>query len=213
MPLLTILIDVKIAVPLCILNSVLITSYLSLKLKGYIEKKTILPLFLGSLPGIYIGVNFLKNVEAVIIKLILGGLIVSYGLYSLLFHKRQRKAHHLWAYVAGFCTGFIGSAFSAGGPPTIIYTAHTGWPKDYIKVTLTGFFLIASVITALVHAASGLTKIVVLKYFIASAFFVLIGVYAGSLLYSRMSRQEYMRAILILLILLGVMMIVSALKG
>jgi uncharacterized membrane protein YfcA len=213
MPLLTLFIDVKIAVPLCILNSVLITLYLSLKLKGFMEKKKILPLFLGSLPGIYIGVTFLKNVEADIIKLLLGVLIVSYGFYSLLFKPGPKTIHHLWAYVAGFCTGFIGSAFSAGGPPTIIYTAHTGWSKDYIKATLTGFFLIASSVTAVVHAASGLTNILVLKHFLASAFFVLIGVYAGSLLYGRISKQEYTRVILVTLILLGVMMIVSALKG
>jgi uncharacterized membrane protein YfcA len=97
MPLLTLFIDVKIAVPLCILNSILITLYLSLKLKGFMEKKKILPLFLGSLPGIYIGATFLKNVEADIIKLLLGVLIVSYGFYSLLFKSVPKTIHHLWA--------------------------------------------------------------------------------------------------------------------
>ncbi len=58
MPLLTIFIDVKVAVPLCILNSFLITSYLSFKLKNYMEMKKILSLFAGSLPGIYLGISF-----------------------------------------------------------------------------------------------------------------------------------------------------------
>ena len=72
MPLLTIFIDVKIAVPLCILNSLLMTSYLVFELKDYMERKKIFPLLLGSIPGIYIGVNFLINAEPYLIKILLG---------------------------------------------------------------------------------------------------------------------------------------------
>ncbi len=210
MPLLVLFMDVKIAVPLCILNSLLITLYLSLELRGFMEKKKILPLFLGSLPGIYFGVTFLKNVDPGIIRMLLGALIVFYGLYSLIARPEQKGIHHIWGYTAGFCSGFIGSAFSAGGPPAIIYTALTGWSKDHIKATLTGFFLVASSVTAVVHAVSGLTNAQVLQYFLASAWFVLIGVYTGSRLSGKISRQVYIRVILVTLMLLGLMMIMSA---
>lgn len=210
MPLLTFFIDVKTAVPLCILNSILITLYLSLQLRHYMDKKKILPLFFGSLPGIYLGAAFLKNVEADSIKLLLGVLIVWYGLYSLLVQPVQRGIHRLWGFVAGFFTGFIGSAFSAGGPPAIIYTSLTGWSKEHIKATLTGFFLSASAVTAAVHAASGLTNMLVLKFFLSSAVFLMAGVYTGSRLYSMVSRQGYIRVILVTLIILGLMMVLPA---
>lgn len=211
MPLLTLFLDARVAVPLSVLNSILITSYLTLKLKNHMEKKKILPLVLGSLPGTYIGVSFLMTAESDIIKLLLGMLIVSYCLYSLLMRSTQWKIHHLWAYPAGFCTGFIGSAFSAGGPPAIIYTSLTGWSKDQIKATLTGFFFISSIVTAALQITSGLMTEQVFNYFYASALFVLIGVYAGSRLYSRISSQTYIKIILIVLIILGAIMIVSAL--
>jgi len=210
MPLLTLFIDVKIAVPLCMLHSVLMTSYLSLSLKDHMEKKKILPLLIGSLPGIYFGVTLLKNVESDLIKLLLGILIISYSAYSLFLKPRPRDLHKAWAYIAGFCTGFIGSAFSAGGPPTIIYTTLTGWSKDYIKATLTGFFLTSAIITAIVHASSGLTTALVIKYFFASSAFVLIGVYAGTKLYKRVSTEVYIKVILILLVILGGMMGITA---
>lgn len=106
MPLLTLFLDAKIAVPLSVLNSILITSYLSLKLKNHMERKKILPLILGSLPGTYIGVKFLMHAESDIIKLLIGILIVSYCLYFLLIHSTPWRIHRLWAYPAGFCTGF-----------------------------------------------------------------------------------------------------------
>jgi len=213
MPLLTLFIDVKTAVPLCILHSVLMTSYLSLKMKSHLEKKKILPLLLGSLPGIYFGVTFLKNVDSDVIKLLLGILIVAYSMYSYFLRPQPKTLHKAWAYIAGFGTGFIGSAFSAGGPPTIIYTTLTGWSKDYIKATLTGFFLISAIITAVVHAATGLTTALVIKYFLISSAFVLIGVYAGTKLYNRVSTEVYIKVILILLVILGGMMCITALQG
>jgi len=213
MPLLTLLIDVKTAVPLCILNSLIITLYLSYQLKDHMERGKILPLVLGSLPGIYIGVNFLIKADPSIIKMLLGIMIMAYGIWSLASTPRVRKVHGIWAYIAGFGTGFIGSAFSAGGPPSIIYTTLTGWSRDHIKATLTGFFLITNIITVIAHATSGITDASALKYFLVSAGFVLIGVFAGSRLYYRTDRQAYIRIILITLIVLGAMMIISSLRG
>jgi uncharacterized membrane protein YfcA len=210
MPLLTIFIDVKVAVPLCILNSLLITTYLFFKLKDYMERRKIAPLIAGSLPGIYLGVTFLTSVDSDIIKILLGLLIITYSTYSLAVNPRPRNIRQIWAYAAGFGTGFIGSAFSAGGPPAIIYTTLTGWSKDHIKATLTGFFFVSSLITVVVHAASGLTDALVMKYFFVSAVFVLAGVYGGSLLYDRVNRHGYIRIILIALIVLGLTMIFSS---
>jgi uncharacterized membrane protein YfcA len=138
-------------------------------------------------------------------------MIVSYCFYTLVFQPAPRKVHRAWAYIAGFGSGFIGSAFSAGGPPTIIYTTLTGWSKNHIKATLTGFFLIGNIIIIAGHAASGLTNALVLKYMLASAGFVLSGVYLGSLLYDRTDTRAYLNVILIILMALGIMMIGSAL--
>lgn len=211
MPLLSFLIDARTAVPLCILNSLLITAYLSIEMKSHMEKGKILPLFIGSLPGISIGVILLKSSESDSIKLVLGVLIILYGVYALVSHAGPIRMHRLWAYLAGFCTGFIGSALSAGGPPAIIYTSLTGWSKDHIKATLTGFFFFSSIVTVVLHTVSGIITGQVITYFLASALFVLTGVYTGSWFYRTMTRTKYVRSLLLLLIILGTMMSLSAL--
>lgn len=58
---------------------------------------------------------------------------------------------------------------------------------------------------------SGLITDEVFRYFTASALSVMIGVYAGSHMYSRISSQAYLRIMLVMLIILGAIMIVSAL--
>jgi uncharacterized membrane protein YfcA len=213
MPLLTVFVDVKTAVPLCVLNSLLISLYLGYKLKDHIKLKNVMPLTIGSLPGIYLGVSFLKSVEPDLIRILLGIMIILYCVYSFFSTPGPRKLHRAWAYIAGFGTGFIGSAFSAGGPPAIIYTALTGTSKDNIKATLTGFFLIANIIVVVSHAASGLTNAAVLKHFLFSAAFLQTGVIIGSRIYDRTDTQGYIRIILVVLMILAIMMIVSAIDN
>jgi uncharacterized membrane protein YfcA len=211
MPLLTFFLDVKIAVPLCILNGLLITSYLSLQLKSSLDKKKIFPLFIGCLPGVFLGVIFLKNTSSLLIELLLGVLIICYGIFAMIFHPKPRKIHAAWSYLAGFCTGFIGSTFSAGGPPTIIYTTLTDWSRDHIKATLSCFFFLSGVIIAIVHAVNGLINTLIVTYFFVTGFFVLLGTYTGSMFYSRINRQKYIQIILIVLVMLGAMMGISSL--
>lgn len=209
MPLLTMFIDVKLAVPLCMLNSLIITSYLSFQLRKYVEKKKVLPLLTGSIPGTFLGVIFLKSMDSDVIKFLLGILIISYSIYSLASRPAPKKLHDAWSYLAGFCTGFIGSAFSAGGPPAIIYTTLTGWSKDHIKATLSGFFFASSLITVTVYALNGLVTVAVMEYFSVAALFVIIGVTLGSRLYDRIDRRAYIRSILVVLIMLGILMTAS----
>ena len=210
MPLLTMLIDLKSAVALCILNGLIITSYLCIQLRPHLDKRKILPLFIGSLPGIYFGVHVLKTMDTKVMELLLGLLIVIYSLYSLRFKPQVVHMRPFWAYGAGFATGLIGAAFSAGGPPSIIYTTLTGWSKDHIKATLAGFFLSSSIIIAVMHAASGITSEMVLQYFSASVLFVAGGVYYGLRLYGRIGRHGYIKLILVLLLILGIIMTGSA---
>jgi len=211
MPFLTLLVDVKIAVPLCVLNGLLITSFLSFQLRNHLEREKILPLLIGCLPGVYVGVTFLKKAGDTTIKTLLGVMIITYALYNLLFFRpNPGKISNSWSYLAGFCTGVIGGAFSAGGPPVIIYTSLTDWSKDQIKATLSGFFLLGSAAIALAHAAAGLTTIEVLRYFSVSFLFVLAGVFVGSACYERVDRGKYIRIILAVLLFLGILMLLSA---
>ncbi len=213
MPLLTLFLDVKVAVPLCMLNGLLITLYLSLQLKSHMDWRKIRPLFFGCIPGVIIGVYLLNKINSDLLKILLGCLIIAYAVYRLMWESVEVKLREKWGYIAGFASGVIGAAFSAGGPPTIIYVSLTGWKKDEIKATLSLFFFSTGVLISTGHAVSGLINSLVLSYFASSCLFTIVGVYMGSLCYNHIRQETYIRIMLILLVLLGGMMIFSAVSS
>ncbi len=206
-PLLCLLVDIKIAVPLCMLNSMVITTTLAFQLKRDVDLKKIAPLCISAIPGIVVGSTLLSTVDSNIMRFALGIFLVSYSVYSLVAKPRQRDLHFSWSLAAGFSSGAIGAAFSAGGPPAIIYAMMNKWSKNEIKATLTGFFMANSYLTAAVHGATGVTTKQSLLLFAASAPFVLAGTFGGSFLYRFLPEKNYVWLIFIFLIIMGVMMI------
>lgn len=206
-PLLTLVIDIKEAIPLCMLISLVITTYLSLQLRRHFDRKKLLPLCIGAVPGIIVGATLLKLVPSEIIRVLLGVLIISYSMYSLASTPKERRLKEKWGYLAGFLSGAIGAAFSAGGPPAIIYSTLKSWGKDEIKATLTGFFCFNSYLGAVAHAVSGLTTATVFHSFLISVPAVLLGTAAGSYCYGFFPREIYLKIIYIFLIIIGTMMI------
>lgn len=206
-PLLTLFIDIKEAVPLCMLTSLIITTYLAIQLRKHFDREKILPLCIGAIPGILIGATVLKIVPSQTIRMLLGTLLIAYSLYSLLFTVKPRKLHKAWGYIAGFGSGAIGAAFSAGGPPTIIYSTMNNWSKDEIKATLTAFFCFISYLGTSAHVISGITTLVVLKYFLIASPFVLLGTALGSYCYRYFKKEIYLKVVFSFLVLMGILMI------
>ena len=206
-PLLSLIMDVKAAVPLCMLSGLIITVYLAVQLRRHLDKKKILPLILGSFPGIFAGVTLLKKVDANTIRICIGILLICYSLYNLLAHPRPLRPARIWGYIAGFLTGAIGAAFSAGGPPSIVYTTLTDWKKEEIKATLSGFFVFNGIVTATVHALTGVSTMSTVKLFAVTAPFVLAGTVLGARVTGKIDRRTYLRIIYVFLIVMGIMMI------
>lgn len=208
-PLLTLFIDIKTAVPLCSLHGLLITGFLSFRLRNHIDGRKILPLIIGCIPGVAAGVFFLKKAPPDLLAASMGTMLIGYSTYRLLCKPTKRVIHPTWAYIAGFFTGAIGSALSAGGPPTIIYTTLTGWSKDSIKASLSAFFLAGGLLITSAHALNGLTTLAVLHLFGVTVPAVIIGVITGSILYEKIDTQQYIRLLLIILIIMGLLMLKS----
>lgn len=207
-PLLSLIIDIKEAVPLCVLASLIITTYMAIQLRKNFDRRKILPLCIGSLPGIFVGSTLLKLVPSDTIKTLLGILLISYALYNIFFSIRQRPISFRWGYLAGFLTGAIGSAFSAGGPPSIIYATLSNWSKDDIKATLTGFFFFNSYLVAMAHLFIGLTTKQVVYHSLYAAPFVLFGTAFGTYCYQFFPRKLYLKIVYIFLVIMGILMII-----
>jgi uncharacterized membrane protein YfcA len=211
LPLLAIFMDIRTVIPLLALHAVAMTVILLIQLRQHLAWNRIMPLLLGSIPGIPLGVFFLKTLDTRIIQFIMGMILVVYPLISLRTHV-TRSMKPGWAYVFGFLAGCLGGTLSASGPPVIVYTSLQPWSKDMIKVTLQGFYVVSGILVVLMQTLNGLTTVEVWRLFFISLPALLIGTFTGSFFYGRISDQTYRKIMMTMLGLLGIFTIYSALK-
>lgn len=206
-PLLSLVMDIKQAVPLAILNGLVVTTTLAYTLRHWLDWRKILPLLAGSVPGILLGTAFLKLADPVVISRLLGGVLIAISLLNLCCAPRPINPPRIWGGIAGFCSGAINATVGAGGPPAIIYTTLHDWKKDEIRATLTGFFVLNGYATAMVHAGNGIITGDILGLFALTCGFVFLGTLAGARISHKIPRPTYLRIVYLLLASLGVMLL------
>ncbi len=212
-PLLAFFLPIHTIVPLTILCGLIITFFLSWRLWPHIDIKKILPLIIGCTPGVLVGSLLLKNLPQDTLRTFLAFLLLSYSTYSLFIKTNKKiRENKILAFGAGFGTGLISAILSAGGPPTIIYTTLTGWNKNDMKATLSGFFLFTGIAIGTVHYATGLTTAAVINLFTLSTPAVLVGVWSGSLVYDKINTQQYVRILLTGLFIMGLLFLFPSWK-
>lgn len=210
LPLLALFLDIKTAIPLVALMGVMLTIFLLIPLWKDLEWSRIWPLLLGALPGVPIGIFILKSLNSRLLLTFLGLILVCYALYSLLFKVAGRGLNIRWAYFSGFLAGCFGGAFSAAGPPVIVYVSVQSWRKELIKSTLQGFFLVSGLMVIIGQAMTGLITSQVLVLFLYSLAPLALGTYTGHFFFGKIREETYRRVILVLLLCLGIFTIWNA---
>lgn len=210
LPLLALFLDVKTAIPLVALMGVILTVFLLIPLWKFLEWPRIWPLLIGALPGVPVGIFFLKSLDSRLLLMFLGFILICYSLYSLLFRVAGRDIDIRWAYFSGFLAGCFGGAFSAAGPPVIVYVSIQSWRKELIKSTLQGFFLISGLMVIVGQAVTGLITHQVLTLFLYSLIPLALGTYIGHFFFGKIREETYRRVILVLLLCLGLLTIWNA---
>jgi uncharacterized protein len=211
LPLLALFLDIREAIPLVNLMGVILTVMLIVQLRAHWDWGKIMPLLVGALTGIPVGVYLLKRMDPAHVQIILGLVLVAYAIYGLLFKLPVGRVGGPWAYLFGFFAGGLGGAISASGPSVIVYTSLQAWSKDQIKVTLQGFFIISGLLIGVFQAANGLTTEGVIRNFLVTIPTLLAGTWFGSRQYGKFREEGYRRVMLVLLGALGVFTLVRVL--
>jgi uncharacterized membrane protein YfcA len=145
-PLLSLTIDAKMAVPIAAIFGWLVTFPIVWKMRAHIQVKAGLILFLGSIPASFFGAKLLSNLPSSYILIAMGVVLIASSIYSMrvstpLFTKFSTPA----ALGAGFCSGILGASVGEPGPPAIAYFSMQPWTADQTKSTLVFFFMLQMV--------------------------------------------------------------------
>lgn len=207
LPLLSLLIPLKTAVPLLIMLALVISAYLSYQLRHDIRFKTIKVLFLSTLPAIPLGSYALAHFPSQPLSIIVGLLMVSFTSFQFLYKPAPKQLGVVPTALSGFISGLLAASIGAGGPPVIVYTAIQGWSKNETKSTLAFYFTLIGFLVLTTHAWNGLVTPRVINLFLATFPAMLIGMWGGTWAYKHLSDHGYKKIALAIVFVLGWMML------
>jgi len=162
-------------------------------------------LLLPGILGVVAGTFLLVSLPQKPMLIALGSFIAAYALRNLIFLGRKpRPVHPAWAWPAGLTGGTVSALFGTGGPPYVIYLSHRLFDKGTLRATFSGLFLIEGASRILMFILTGLLLSgAILKAWLMAMPVALVALWAGSHVHSRMSNDQMLRLISLILLASG----------
>jgi uncharacterized membrane protein YfcA len=210
-PLLLLVFEPRIVVPLVLLGTSGISLLILYDVRSHVEVKRIWSLMVAGIAGMPLGMYLLLVLDADILRVFAGVVIVASALAFLAGFKRQvRNERAAWVPI-GLSSGLLSGSLSMSGPPVILFLSNQGVGKDTFRANLALYFMVMTVATAMVFYAGGLLTPEVLGLAVMLVPASLLGTLAGVKVSHRIKETVFDRVVLVFLLLLGIMAVVAGL--
>ncbi len=211
LPFLVLIIGLQKATPLLAMSGLTLALCLMGAGYKYVRWKSAFRLILGSLIGVPVGVFLLKHVNENIMQGIVGFVIMAISLYSLLQPSLMRIKTDRYASLFGFTGGVLGGAFNTSGPPVVLYGTMRGWTPNVFVGMLQAYFIPTDLFVISGHIGSGLLNGEVFRYYLWCLPLLLLAVWIGTQIKSRIPVERFKSGVLILILFSGIMLFVKSL--
>lgn len=181
--------------------------------RGMIQFRIVSPLVIPALVGLMIGVAILTKLDARIIKLAAGFVVIVFALIVARGFVIPGIRSRLAPVVAGFASGVLATSTGMSGPPVVLFlTDRTPEPRVFRACIAAYFFTINGLGIFLVTrtGAIGAREFGMIGALLPIA---LIGRRAGQHLHDRVDRLQFRRITLALLVVTGISAMLIALAG
>lgn len=161
----------------------------------------------ASVIGIPFGVLLLTRLDRAVILGMLGILLISYALYSLLRLRLPALRAPGWGWGIGLLSGILSGAYNTGGPPLVIYGTCLRWSPEQFKANLQALLLVNSLLVITSHIIAGHVNPVVLQNLVVALPMVIVGTAAGFWLSRYVNETIFRRVVLVALLVIGVQLL------
>lgn len=209
MPLLAQIVGVTVGAPLLAVVSLPMNLILLLSQRRGFDLRAVWRIAFAVLIAIPLGIVSIEKLSERIVLILLGVILVGYGLYALIVPRLPTLAKPAWAYLFGFLSGLLAGAYNVGGPPLVIYAACREWEADEFRSNLQGLFFLTNIVVVLGHFWNGTLNQGVLDYLPVALMALLVGIGAGLVLDRYIPERLFHKLVLVALILLGVRLMFS----
>lgn len=155
-PLLSLTWEVKPAVVASSMLGAIITVPLAYEVRGHVRARRLVPMLLGSLLGIPLGIVILREIGATTLEVTVSIVVIVAALLVYFSPRPFSRSVPALSFVVGGISGTLRGATSMGGPPVILYTLTFETDIERFRATLLAFFLPTSLISVAGLAIAGL---------------------------------------------------------
>jgi len=206
LPLLSLFIDIKSAVML--LSMPLVFSNLPQALEGGKTGRCLMqlmPVILGTIPGLFLGVRVLLELDAHVAKIIAGLVLICVGYITLLAPRLQLQSRLVLptGITFGFFGGVLGGVAAMPGPLVFIFLLAKGLRgKAFTKEASLYLVVSAGLLAILLTANSQFNRLDGLVSMVATLPIVL-GMYVGQHMRDKIAPETFKKLVLIAVIAAG----------
>lgn len=158
--------------------------------------------------GAITGFTLLVNLPRRATMAALGAFLLVYGVYSLRKGGTAGMVSRTWAPVTGLIGGAMGTLLGIAAPPYAIYLARRLTDMRAYRATLSNMVIFSTTTRALVFLAGGLMLVDRLFAFVLLLPFALGGIWIGGRIAKRVSREQLLRVVSMLLLAIGASLVV-----
>lgn len=206
LPLLSLFLDVKSAAML--LSLPLIFSNLPQALEGGKTGRCLmqlLPVILGMIPGLFLGVRFLLEVDANVAKTIAGLVLMGVGAVMLLAPELQVQSRLVLpaGIIFGFFGGILGGIAAMPGPVVFIFLLAKGLRGKAFTKEASLYLVLSAGLQAMLLIASRQFSWLDVSVSIAAMLPVVLGMYVGQRMRDKIAPETFKKLVLTAVIAAG----------
>jgi len=182
-------------------------------LRRGLKREHLLPMVIGGLIGVPLGVMLLHQLDPLLFRLLVG-IVLALWCPLMLFSSslpRLRIGGAGADAAVGVLGGVMGGLGGLTGPATALWSVLKGWDRDTQRSVIQGFNLAMQLLTMITYLVSGTVTGEALGLFPLVTLSVLLPTLFGVRLYRRFSDVAFRRVVLGLLALAGVLLIAQSL--
>ena len=211
LPLLSIFLEPKTAVPLITMCSVFLDGYTLYEARKQVRYREIIPLVLSGITGMILGTYFLISLYSQIIKLCIGVVTVLFAAASMMGIRREIPNVKLASVPVGLVSGILGGSMSISGPPIVLFFNNQNIEKTVFRANLIAYFFSLYVATVPAYLFGNLITTSLVSSSAIMVPIMFIGATLGIKLSKKVDETVFKKIALMLVLVTGLMAILTAL--
>jgi len=203
-PLLSLFIpEIRNITPIIVIYSLLTNIIIVYKSRYYIDFKKIIPLILFGIIGTPIGAYILLYIKVSNLKIIIGLVTSITALAMFKNFKVNIKNQNVSYGIVGLLSGLLNGSTGLSGPPVVLFLTNQNTDKDVFRANLSFYGIATNIFAIIIFVLGGIINISVLNFTFIYLPALIIGVFAGIKISTKIKENLFRNITIGLIALLG----------